>query len=61
MFFIIAVLFLLLGGLIFWKANRMVGKQSLRIAAGIGGALLAAWGAGMIYCLLSGKIQLPLY
>ena len=60
-FFAVGVLFILLGGLLLWKAERMAGRQSFRIMTGTGGVLLAASGAAMVYFLLSGKIQLPLF
>ena len=55
----IAVLLIVCGSLLLLRAKNL--GQGLRTAAGLGGAVLLVLGVLLAYCLLSGRIVLPLW
>lgn len=55
----IAVLLTVCGSLLLLRAKNL--GQGLRAAAGLGGAVLIVLGVFLAYCLLSGRIVLPLW
>ena len=61
MFISIAILFIICGILLFLKAKKMTKKQGLQIITGAGAIILFILGMILTYCLLSGKIVLPLH
>lgn len=61
MFITIAILFVICGILLLLKAGKMPKEQGLHIVTGVGGIVLIILGGTLAYCLLSGKIVLPLH
>ena len=61
MFVAIAIFFILCGILLLLKSRKPSKKQGVRMAAGAGAVLLIILGGLLVYCLLSGKIVLPLH
>ncbi len=61
MFVAIAIFFILCGILLLLQSRKPSKKQGVRMAAGAGAVLLIILGGLLVYCLLSGKIVLPLH
>lgn len=61
MFISIAILFIICGILLLLKTKKMPKEQGLYIITGIGAIVLIILGVILTYCILSGKIVLPLH
>lgn len=60
MFITTAILFIICGILLLLKAKRISKEHGLWMIASTGAIILIMSGVILIYCLLSGKIVLPL-
>lgn len=60
MFISIAILFMICGILLLLKAKKMPKEKGLHIIIGVCAIVFIILGMILIYCLLSGKIVLPL-
>lgn len=61
MFILIAILFIICGILLLLKTKKMSKEQGLHIITGVGAIVLIILGVILTYCILSGKIVLPLH
>lgn len=61
MFIFIAILFIICGILLLLKTKKMPKEQGLHIITGAGAIVLIILGVILTYCILSGKIVLPLH
>ena len=57
----IAILFIICGILLLLKTKKMPKEQRLQIITGVGAVVLIILGVILTYCILSGKIVLPLH
>lgn len=60
MFVLVGILFIICGILLLLKAKRMPKEQGLHIIIGLCAIIMIILGVILTYCVLSGRIELPL-